>query len=198
MLFKNNIKGKQNIELIVCLLFVLTFSKVYPSYSSRPNQTLLNQSPKSHMCKLNLDRTKYSAARKKYKWLKPELYKTIWDSSKKHNVPVNLILSLIQSESNGKQKALGKVCNVTLIRKGKRVKENHRAFGFMQVMDFHYKGNNSDLYNPEINIDLGTKILARAYHRRNRDLRETLKDYNSGPASDFYNEPYIKAIISRL
>lgn len=119
----------------------------------------------------------YYKLKMKYVWLHPKLYETIKMESAKNKLPVALVCAIIQNESRGKERALSK--------KG--------AMGLMQVMPFHLEKEESIyvLYNPEINIKKGCKILKTYLTRANNNLIEGLKNYNSGPNSKYYNIKYI-------
>src|SRR5690606_26982209 len=77
-----------------------------------------------------------------------------WDrmvagASQKYGVPANLIKAVMRFESNGNANAVSP----------------QGATGLMQVMPFHVGGDQSALFNPETNIDVGTRILMDNYRR---------------------------------
>jgi len=104
-----------------------------------------------------------------------------------------LVLSIIQVESSGNPRALGKLVNVRLIRNGSYVIEKHRAYGLMQVMSFHEK-NPEKLFDPEYNIYRGCSILHDCI-RRSRSFIQSISCYHNGPNSKKINSLYVKKIL---
>lgn len=127
---------------------------------------------------------KYQILKDKYPWMTEQLYEHIHNNSWKIKISNSefLIAALIQSESEGYRFAKSPV----------------GARGLMQVMGFWVpKNRKNDLFKSRYNIEIGTKILSR-YHRLARgNLRKTLKNYNSGPGSTFYNTPYINRVLGQ-
>lgn len=66
----------------------------------------------------------------------------------KHNVPIDVVMAVMQIESGGRPKALS----------------NAGAMGLMQVMPFHFNPGENGM-DPALNIDRGVSILAREYAR---------------------------------
>ncbi|EIP6959081.1 lytic transglycosylase domain-containing protein [Salmonella enterica] len=89
----------------------------------------------------------------------------------KYNISEDLVVALIQTESAFNPKATSP--------KG--------AKGLMQLMDVHSKKNGIDPYDPEENIQVGTKHLASLLYKYN-DIKLALAAYNAGEgAVDKYN-----------
>ena len=92
----------------------------------------------------------------------------IQEASSKHGVPVNLIKSIILTESAAKENAVSKA----------------DAKGLMQLMDSTAKemGVRNSL-NPAQNIYGGTKYIAKMLKEFDGDLEKSLAAYNAGPAN---------------
>lgn len=137
----------------------------------------------------------YQLAKKKYPWLTKNIWKHVLYNAKKNNLQYPIVLSLIQSESEGKAWAKGPWVTVNT----KKGMITTRAIGLMQIIpEFWYKkGRRKDLEIPEVNIRIGTKIFADRVKARKYNMVVALKDYNSGPGSSFYNRPYINKTLKR-
>src|SRR5690606_37175021 len=70
-------------------------------------------------------------------------------AAQKYGVPANLVKAVMRFESNGDPRA----------------GSPQGATGRMQVMPFHVGGNQSILFDPQQNIDVGTRILMDNYRR---------------------------------
>jgi soluble lytic murein transglycosylase-like protein len=111
--------------------------------------------------------------KKTYKWIYPKLYYTVKKYSHKYNVNIEKILAVIQDESRGNQFAVS--------RSG--------AKGYMQIMDFHYKGNPKDLFDVDLNIQKGTMILKYCLNVKNNNFRDAVMCYNAGGNSIYFKRP---------
>lgn len=121
-------------------------------------------------------------------WLTPKLYSKVLKYSIKHQVPTELVLGLIYAESRGNPNATGKSVKTHI--------GAVQARGLVQVMPFHWKrGRANELYNQDINLDVGISYLSKCIYWANGNFSTALKNYNSGPASTYYNKPYIKEIL---
>lgn len=111
----------------------------------------------------NAIKPSYSAAErlKKYEPI-------IQEASNKHGVPVNLIKSIILTESAAKENAVSKA----------------NAKGLMQLMDATAKdlGVRNSM-NPAQNIQGGTKYIAQMLKEFDGDLEKSLAAYNAGPGN---------------
>lgn len=138
--------------------------------------------------------SEYEIAKKLYPWLTSSIWKSVTTHSKNNGLYYPIVLSIIQSESEGKPWAKGPWVEIET-KKG--VIES-RAIGLMQVMpEYWYNGPKKDLEQPDLNIKLGSKIFGIAMKKRKRNLVVALKDYNSGPGSTYYNRPYIRKTMKR-
>jgi hypothetical protein len=115
-----------------------------------------------------------------YPWLSDDMYYSISIYSDRYGVEKNLVFAIIEAESEGKFYATS--------HKG--------AIGYMQIMPFHYRGSKERLYNKDLNLMIGCRYFAYCLKEANGDIIESLKNYNAGPASKFYNIPYIKKVIN--
>ncbi|OGU33836.1 MAG: murein transglycosylase [Ignavibacteria bacterium GWB2_35_6b] len=92
----------------------------------------------------------------------------IQEASTKHGVPVNLIKSIILTESAAKANAVSKA----------------DAKGLMQLMDATAKDMGvKNSMNPAQNINGGTKYIAQMLKEFEGDLEKSLAAYNAGPAN---------------
>lgn len=122
----------------------------------------------------------YNILQNNFKWLTENRYKIIKEESRKKNVSLVFVCSIIQYESDGNSKAISKA----------------GAKGLMQLMNCHLKKNEKPeiFFSDKINIDRGTAIVKDFKIRAKHDIRKTLKNYNSGPNSKYYNEKYINKV----
>ncbi|MCK4942809.1 MAG: lytic transglycosylase domain-containing protein [Candidatus Aminicenantes bacterium] len=108
----------------------------------------------------------------------------VYYKSKEYGFNPNLILSLIQIESNFKPRAISS--------KG--------AYGLMQVNYSVWKEeldiDNLRIFNIEYNIDLGMQILKRYYDEARGDLLKTLHLYNNGYLHN--NQKYKHKVVSSV
>lgn len=86
------------------------------------------------------------------------------EAARRHNVPEDLFLRLVQQESNWNPKA----------------KSHKGAIGLAQLMPATAKGLGVDAHDPYQNLDGGAKYLARQY-REFKSWRLALAAYNAGP-----------------
>ena len=121
--------------------------------------------------------------------------KIIYIYSNIHDLETDMVCGLINEESNWSSTALSKVY----------------ARGLMQVMaKYHYKNRNpNDLFEDELNISKGTKILrdninfAKKLYGKNY-LPESFRFYNAGTArpherrKKYKNWDYVKEIIKNM
>ena len=118
----------------------------------------------------------------KYPWLTEEIYQICVTESARNELPLSLVLAVIDAESSGRTNAVS--------RSG--------ALGLMQVMPrYWYKhGPASDLHRPEIGIKVGCSVLAWARKLAHGDPIYTLRNYERGPRGKGINWPYINKIMS--
>ena len=108
-------------------------------------------------------------------------------AARKHNIPENIFLRLVQQESNWNPRA----------------KSHKGALGLAQLMPETARGLGVDPMNPQENLEGGARYLKRQYDRF-RDWRLALAAYNAGPAAvEKYNgippyketQNYVRAIL---
>ncbi len=114
----------------------------------------------------------------------------VQQAAAKYEIEPDLIHAVIKTESNGNHRAVS--------RKG--------AMGLMQLMpSTAYDMNVANPFNPEENIEGGTKYLKQLLEKFNGDLTLALAAYNAGPKTveKYGNVPpisetkqYVKKIIS--
>lgn len=115
----------------------------------------------------------------KYPWLTEEIYQICVTESARNELPLSLVLAVIDAESSGRTNAVSKA----------------GALGLCQIMPkYWYSGNPHDLFIPSVNIALGAKIMSYCLRRAHGDLRLALKGYERGFNGKGYNEPYISKI----
>ena len=98
----------------------------------------------------------------------------VYKSAQKYDIDPALIMAVIEIESKFKRKAVSKA----------------GAIGLMQIMPKTAKSisrelnikkyNKNSLYNPEINIKIGTYYLKKLLQEFNNDIDLTLAAYNAG------------------
>ena len=99
----------------------------------------------------------------------------ITQASDRYGVPESWIRAVIETESSW---------NPNAYRYESKVKD--ASYGLMQVLGrtaigLGFEGDvYHDLYNPAINIDLGTEDLAQLIHVHGTDFRRVYSAYNSG------------------
>ena len=110
-------------------------------------------------------------------------------AARKHNVPEDLFLRLVRTESN--------------FRPGAR--SNKGAIGLAQLMPFTARQLGVNPHDPKQNLDGGARYLSQQY-RRFGDWRLALAAYTAGPGAveQYHGVPpyaetrnYVKAILGR-
>jgi soluble lytic murein transglycosylase-like protein len=97
---------------------------------------------------------------------KHDYHRIVKEKADKYEIDPSLVHAVIKAESNGSQYAVS--------RKG--------AMGLMQLMpSTAYELQVKDPFNPEENIDGGTRYLKSLIERFNGDLTLALAAYNAGP-----------------
>ncbi|WP_299018758.1 lytic transglycosylase domain-containing protein [uncultured Photobacterium sp.] len=95
---------------------------------------------------------------------KPRFYDLVLRYTRKYDVPLALVLGVIQAESNFNPNAVS--------HKG--------AKGLMQLMDMNSKHWKIDPFSPEQNIQVGTAMIARFLTKYNGNIDMALAAYNAG------------------
>lgn len=131
----------------------------------------------------NKIRLMYSYITKKYKYIEKQdaaiIANAIIAASLKHNVPEELILSIIETESSFNNKAESSV----------------GAIGLMQIMySIWAKEYNillpEDLHDINFNIDVGTSIIRHYLDKNKGNLKKALQNYNGSKGSEYPNKIY--------
>jgi len=124
-----------------------------------------------------------TVVRKKYP-LFSKIVDVVYSKSREYGFNPNLILSLIQIESNFRP----------------RVVSSKGAYGLMQVNYSVWKEeldiDNLRIFDIEYNIDLGMQILKRYYDEAGGDLLQTLHLYNNGYLNN--NQKYKHKVVSSV
>jgi murein DD-endopeptidase MepM/ murein hydrolase activator NlpD len=92
-------------------------------------------------------------------------------AAQKYNVPVEMVLAVINNESSGDPNA-----------QSPWNPGQGTAKGLMQTLDLHYAPGENPL-DPATNIDKGTKFLAAMYHRFGDDPDKAMAAYFGGPGA---------------
>lgn len=144
-------------------------------------QRLDNQQAK--MGKVDFLSYRDTVVRKKYP-LFSKIVDVVYSKSREYGFNPNLILSLIQIESNFRP----------------RVVSSKGAYGLMQVNYSVWKDeldiDNLRIFDIEYNIDLGMQILKRYYDEAGGDLLQTLHLYNNGYLNN--NQKYKHKVVSSV
>jgi len=126
----------------------------------------------------------FQAYSRKYPWLRPHVYQICVREAAAVELPVNLVLAVIDAESGGNSMALN---------------PKSGARGLMQVMAVHwYPGHPEDLFLPEIGVRHGCRALKWAHGLARGNLVLTLRNYERGPRGQGINWPYTFKILSNL
>lgn len=143
------------------------------------------------LSKVELHNSVLPYLKKRYSWVNKSIFDLIfvngstlgWDN-------YLVVVPLIQAESRGKNYARGRPIFYS------NSKEVHQARGLMQVMPFHLNGRYPSKYLHYYSYNLleGIAVFSMYFKKEKRNINRTLKSYNSGPNSRYYNWPYIKKI----
>jgi soluble lytic murein transglycosylase-like protein len=120
----------------------------------------------------------------KYPWMTEEIYQICVTESARNELPLALVLAVIDAESLGNTHAISKA----------------GARGCMQVMPrYWYKhGPASDLHRPEVGIKVGCFVLAWARKLAHGDPIYTLRNYERGPRGRGINWTYTNKILKNM
>lgn len=126
----------------------------------------------------------------RYRWQNKEINKIVRCEARKHNIKPAIIFNLIEAESSGRSRIVGKVIQIKY--RDKLIYT--RAIGLMQIIpEYHYKGNANDLFNAKINIKTGCKILAGCIKKAKGNYINALRYYNGQVFNR--DDKYIKKIL---
>lgn len=145
-------------------------SSSYNINSNNNNETIDNSVPDNNYVNIEQDNSVSCEFRVDIKAkdseTKDKIANAVRDASKRYSVDANLILAVIQTESNFNP----------------NVKSSAGAVGLMQIMpsNFKYLGVNNG-YDIEDNINAGTKLLKEYIDKYNGDIEMALMAYNGGP-----------------
>jgi soluble lytic murein transglycosylase-like protein len=117
-----------------------------------------------------------------YPWLNESLFRIIHAESHTAGVDYRVVCAIIDAESHGVRDAVS----------------TSGAIGYMQVMPFNYRGDPRNLFISRINIRAGIRVFKVYYMLARGQLVIALKNYNSGPNSDFFNVPYIARVVDSV
>jgi hypothetical protein len=119
----------------------------------------------------------------------------IKEASKKHGIEEALIRGIIKKESEffqfaarNDKKILDTQAWFTNAMKKNKFSgyQFYRSAGYMQVLfivakcDFGYKDSYYAMFDPVVNIDIGTRILAKQLKRYKGDIKKAISAYNAG------------------
>ena len=126
-------------------------------------------------------------------------------ASKKYNIEEALIKAIAKHESGMEQYArrydyrpLSRQAWFTnaMKKNGWEGKQYFYSCGYLQVLylvcktDFNFKGSFHDLFDADINIDLGCQILAKQLKRYDGDVKKALSAYNAGHYTEINSKNY--------
>jgi soluble lytic murein transglycosylase-like protein len=117
----------------------------------------------------------------------------IYSAAARYDVPVPWIQTVIEAESSFNPRAFRAEPQI-----------NDASYGLMQLLtstargDLGYTGSNDGLFDPETNINLGTRYLAQLRARWGDDLRAVYSAYNSGNGNNYKTNPQVAANVQRV
>jgi len=126
----------------------------------------------------------YPDFKSNYTWLTPEIYLAATYWSKYYHVPISDILAIIHHESEGNPYA----------------RSYTNARGLMQVMPYHWSGDINQLYDINLNIQLGTRYYRWCLDYCKNDKSCAIRCYNAGPyypQSNYKNYNYLYGILNK-
>lgn len=108
-----------------------------------------------------------------------------------YNVPEPWIRAVIQTESSWNPQAYRAEPQIS-----------DASYGLMQLLEttargLGFTGNAADLYEPEINIPLGTKLLSQLRIRYGDDFRRIYSAYNSGKPDLYLTSTQVRKNVER-
>jgi hypothetical protein len=122
---------------------------------------------------------------KKYKWLNNNLYNIYYFRSMQFNVDIELALSIIYAESNGKKVVSRMNKNLT------------RDYGRMQINSIHLTENPYRLLDDKINSFYGFSYLSQCC-KKSKNLKDIIRMYNQGiygNKRNYNNWRYVEKIL---
>lgn len=111
-------------------------------------------------------------------------------SAQLYNVPETWVRAVIETESSWKPMAYRAEPQI-----------NDASYGLMQLLmrtanGLGYSGEPEGLYNPAINIDLGTKLLGQLRKSYGDDFRRVYSAYNSGKPDAWQTSTQVATNVS--
>jgi soluble lytic murein transglycosylase-like protein len=108
-------------------------------------------------------------------------------ASSEYNVPQDWIAAVISTESSWNPNAVG----------------SSGEIGLMQVLPttaygLGYSGPVQDMYDPDLNIHLGTQLLGQLRTHYGNDLSRVYSAYNSGDPDAYKTNPQVAAHVQNL
>lgn len=115
----------------------------------------------------------------------------IQSASATWGVPVSWIQAFIKTESNW---------NPNAYRAEPQISDG--SYGLMQLLSstakaLGYTGTTAGLYDPETNIDLGTKLMSQLIVRYGNDFRRVYSAYNSGNPDLWQTSEQVASNVAR-
>jgi soluble lytic murein transglycosylase-like protein len=113
-------------------------------------------------------------------------------SAMKWNVPPDWIQAVILTESSG---------NPNAYRAEPAI--NDASYGLMQLLystaqSLGYTGSPDGLYDPGVNIDLGTKLLSQLREKYGDDVQAVYSAYNSGSPTKYLSSNQVASNVVRF
>jgi len=167
-------KRRNKIKLII--FFILLHWFFYPQYS------FMNWED---------DRITYYEYEEQFKWLDKDLYYLIQSKSRKYNLDIRWVCSIIKAESNGKN-----------IRSKYANPNGTYDWGIMQINEVHIRGANPRiLLEKPLNIELGTWYLSRCLKRAKGNYMTATRMYNQGMNGNealYTNWKYVSNVLNTM
>lgn len=115
----------------------------------------------------------------------------IAQSANVYNVPETWIRAVILTESSGNPNAF------------RSTSPRDTSYGLMQLtlptaLGLGFSGDPNNLFDPETNIDLGTKLLGQLRQRFGDDVSAVYSAYNSGGGSNYLSNSSVAAHVNNF
>ena len=128
------------------------------------------------------DARELTALIRHFDWLDSELYYIIKNESNKKNVDFYMVLSIIDTESNGKKNAFNRNRNLTA------------DYGLMQINSSHPEKVKD--FTVQQNVAFGVNYFSKCLDKSD-SIFEAVGKYNAGINAKFINIQYVNKILNK-